>query len=274
MAAAAVVDSMSLDVVAAIQDALARLPTRVGAVLAGLYLLVAALSTVAAQTLALAVARAMQRLAPAATPPTVTAELGPPVGGDGVLALDLGLPLATALFLVQVVLAQAVGVVAVRTFVADASRSFPRGLSHRLVWVVLNALVASFAVTVLIGLGLVLLVVPGVYLAVALYFVEFEVIVEERHAFDALRSGWALTRGDRLEVFVLFLLVFAVGLASGAPGVVLGRLGAPAAAVTAVSVALGAVAGVFSIAVGARAYVQLKPAEWSPPAGTPSPFAR
>ncbi len=258
--------SMSLDVAAAIEDGLGRLPTRVAALLGVAYLAVGVSSTVTSQTLALAVTDALRAVAPAASTAAVE-------GAGGPLALGLGLPVAAALFLVQIVAAQAVGVVAIRTFVADARRSLPAGVTRRFAWVVLNALVAGFVVNVLIGLGVMLLIVPGIYLAVALYFVQFEVIVEGKNALDALRDGWALTAGDRLRVFLLLVALVAVGLASAVPAFVLDLAGVPSLVSTGITVVLGAAISVFSVAVGARAYVQLKPDGWSSPDGTPSPLA-
>jgi hypothetical protein len=259
---------MSLDIPAALESGLSRIPTRVAAILFVAYLAVGAVSTVAAQTLSLAVVDAMQTAVPA----DATAPTSPGMGG-GALALDVGLPVAAALFLVQILLAQVVGVVGIRTFVSDARSSFPSGLTSHLTWVVLNALVAGFVVNVLIGLGTILLVIPGIYLAVALYFVQFEVIIEEKNAIEALRTGWELTKGERLGVFLLLLVIFALGLASAVPSVALGFVGAPTPVVVAVSVLVGAVAGLLSVAIGARAYVQLKPDGWSLSLGAPSPFA-
>lgn len=257
---------MSLDVPAAIEDGLRRVPTRIALLLVVAYLAVGVSSTVTSQTLALAFTDALQSLAPEAS--SAAAE-----GAGGVLALGVGLPVAAALFLVQIVVAQAVGVVAIRTFVSEARHSLPSGVARRFGWVIVNALVAGFAVNVLIGLGVVLLVVPGIYLAVALYFVQFEVIVENKHALDALRDGWALTAGDRLRVFLLLIILLALGLASAVPAFVLDLAGVPSLVSTAVTVVLGAVVSVVSVAIGARAYVQLKPDGWSPPDGTPSPLA-
>jgi hypothetical protein len=251
---------MSLDIPAALEDGLSRLPTRVAGLLLVAYLAIGAISTVTAQTLSFAVMDALRESFPDAAAPSTT-----PGTGSEALALDVGLPVAVVLFLVQIVLAQVVGVVGIRTFVSEARRTFPTGMMRHLPWVVLNALVAGFVVNVLIGLGFILLIVPGIYLAVALYFVQFEVIVEKRNAIDALRTGWELTKGDRLRVFLLLLIVFAIGMASAVPSVALGFVGVPTVAVVAASVVVGAVAGLIGVAIGARAYVQLKPDGWTPP---------
>jgi hypothetical protein len=262
---------MSLDIPAVLEDGLSRLPTRVAAILFAAYLAIGLVSTVTAQTLGLAVTDALQASLPSDAAAQTTPGT-PGMGGD-VLALDVGLPVAVTLFLVQIVLAQVIGVVGIRTFVSDARSSFPSGLASNLAWVVLNALVAGFVVNVLIGIGTILLVIPGIYLAVALYFVQFEVIVEEKNAVEALRTGWELTKGERLGVFLLLLLVFAIGLASAVPSIVLGFVGAPTLLTVLVSVVLGAVGGLIGVVLGARAYVQLKPDGWSPAFGALTPFA-
>ncbi|WP_251343748.1 hypothetical protein [Haloplanus halophilus] len=260
---------MSLDIPAAIEDGLSRLPTRVAAILFVAYLVVGVLSTVASQTVGLAVMERLQAmLDPANAPPGGPGAMS---GGASPLALDVGLAVAAVLFLAQIVVAQALGVVTIRTFVSSARREFPDSLSRRFGWVVVNALVAGFVVNVLIFVGGIFLIIPGIYLAVALYFVQFEVIVEDKNVVDALRDGWALTSGRRLHVFLLLLVIFAIGLASAVPAYLLGMVNAPALAVVAVSVVLGAVTGLVVAAIGSRAYVQLKPDGWAP-AGEASPF--
>jgi hypothetical protein len=263
---------MSLDIPAAIEDGLARLPTRVAAILFVAYLVVGALSTVAAQTLGLAVQETLRRTFQGsnAVPPSESVAAGP-MADASPLALDVGIVAAVALFLTQIVLAQAVGVVTVRTFVRRARHSFPDDVGRRFGWVLVNALVAGFVVNVSIFVGAIFLIVPGIYVAVALYFVQFEVIVEDKSVVDALRDGWALTGGQRLPLFFLLVVLFAIGLAGAAPGYVLGLVGAPQLAVVATSVAVGSVTGLLTTAIGARAYVQLKPDGWAP-AGDASPF--
>ncbi|WP_435067227.1 hypothetical protein [Haloplanus sp. C73] len=259
---------MSLDIPAALENGFMRIPTRVAGLLFVAFLVVGIASTVTAQTLSLAVMDAIQQsMEPGAAPPTT------PGAGTGALALDVGLAVAVVLFLTQLVVSQIVGVVAIRTFVSDARRTFPSGVTRRLPWVVVNALVAGFIVNVLIGIGTILLIIPGIYLAVALYFVQFEVVVEERNAIDALRSGWDLTKDNRLAVFLLLIIIFAIGLVSAIPSLVLGFAGVSPLVTALVSVLVGAVASIVSVAIGARAYVQLKPDGWSSDFGTADPFS-
>jgi hypothetical protein len=266
---------MTLDIPAAIEDGLARLPTRVAAILFVAYLAVGALSTITSQTLGAAFQDWVRDAVPAANPGTGGVPAGgmaPGTGGASPLALDVGVAVALVLFLAQVVLAQAVGVVTIRTFVSGARDRFPEDLSRRFGWVVLNALVVSVVVGIATFVGLIFLILPGIYLAVALYFVEFEVIVEDKGVVDALRDGWALTAGERLSVFLLLVVLFIIGLISGIPGIVLGFVGAPELVTVAVSLVVSAVTSLLAVAIGSRAYVQLKGEDWTPP-GSASPFA-
>jgi hypothetical protein len=251
---------MTLDIPAAIEDGLSRLLTRVAAILLVAYLVVGVTSTITGQTLGLALLEWLRETVlangAAGMPPEAT-----PAGGlaaQSPLAFEMPLEVAAGLFLAQVVFAQAVGVVAVRTFASDARSRFPSDLDRRFGWVLVNALVAGFVVNVLTVVGTVFLIVPGIYVAVALYFVRFEVIVEDKGVVDALRDGWDLTSGERLPVFFLLVAIVAIGLLSAVPGLVLGSVGVPPLAVTAVSLVVGAVTGLAAVAIGARAYVQLK----------------
>jgi hypothetical protein len=263
---------MPLDISAAIEDGLFRLPTRVAAVLLAAYVVVGALSTVTAQTLGLAIQEWLRSALSASNAPPPAGPMAPgPMGGASPLALDVGFAVAGVLFLAQIVLAQALGVVTIRTFVSEARRSFPDDLWRRFGWVLVNALVAGFVVNVAVFVGAIFLIVPGIYLAVALYFVQFEVIVEDESVVDALRDGWALTAGERLPLFFLLVVVFAIGLAGGVPSYLLELAGAPPLVTVGVSVVLGAVTGLLGTAIAARAYVQLKPDGWAP-AGEASPF--
>jgi len=81
---------------------------------------------------------------------------------------------------------------------------------------------------VMITLGVVLLVVPGVFLACALVAALPAVVVERPGVFGAIRRSFALTRGKRFAVFVALLVVFVVTFALTAfGGFVLPQLTAP-----------------------------------------------
>jgi hypothetical protein len=69
----------------------------------------------------------------------------------------------------------------------------------------------------LIGLGYMLFIVPGVILALGLYFSAYLVIDQRMGAVEAMKASWQLTTGRKGEVFVV-MLVF--GLLSAVCGLI------------------------------------------------------
>lgn len=74
-----------------------------------------------------------------------------------------------------------------------------------------NAVVANIVVGVIIGLGIVMLIVPGIIFACRLAFVPYLVIDREMDVMDALRVSWDMTRGHGWQIFFMgFLAIFIV----------------------------------------------------------------
>ena len=72
---------------------------------------------------------------------------------------------------------------------------------------------------VLFFVGLLCLIVPGVYLAFRLSFVYYAVVIENRSATDALARSWMLTKGYWWQIFwSLTALFFPLGVVSGVVG--------------------------------------------------------
>ena len=68
------------------------------------------------------------------------------------------------------------------------------------------AFLAVLLAGVAIALGLVLLIVPGIYVAVRLYFVAQAVVIDKARSTEALRASWRLTDGFWLRTFGVILL--------------------------------------------------------------------
>lgn len=69
---------------------------------------------------------------------------------------------------------------------------------------------------VIVGLGFIAFVIPGVYLAVRLFLAPATVIAEKKRPFDALKRSWEMTRGNWWSIFavalVLSIIAFFIGL--------------------------------------------------------------
>lgn len=98
----------------------------------------------------------------------------------------------------------------------------------------------SFAV----GLGMILLIVPGIILAIGLWPALYLVMDTDLGVIDTLREAWDMTKGYKLQLFALGVVLFFFALA-GLIALVVGVF----------------FTGAFSALVGAAAYEELALAE-------------
>ena len=127
----------------------------------------------------------------------------------------------------------------------------------------LPVFLTSLLVWIFVILGLILLVVPGVFLAVMLTVSTAACILEDRPPMEALKRSRELTRGNRWRLLglVLILALFAIGagllaaIPTAAAGIVPG-IGALVAPV--VSAAAGGLLGVFGTIVMTHAFLELR----------------
>lgn len=223
------------------------LATRGGAVLVGLYAALQFGAQVVSQSL---FADLYARVVPADALPPGTAEQAYP------LALGIPLGASVALVLLFTLASVVLTVLAVRALYADVD-AFPADRhTRRLGRTVAVAFVVSVVVSAAILVGS-LLVLPGLFLAVALVFAHAVVALEDAGVVESLRRSWSLTSGNRLRLFGLgVVVVVAAGVVGGLFGLVGGLIPVPLAGPAVASVGIG-LASVFSLATLVGAYVQL-----------------
>ncbi|MFB6141713.1 MAG: hypothetical protein ABEJ30_00040 [Halorientalis sp.] len=249
---------MTLRIDRALSEGYDRLLTRPGAVLVGAFVAVGLLNLVVSQSFLQALTAAVE---PLLTESGRTSPFAGAERGRLAFAVGLSLPVATLLSVATALLLEAVRVVAIRVFAGEATDRFPRQAARRRLGVAtLTAFVAGVVASLLTGLGLIFLVVPGLYVALSLLFVRQEVAVADKGLVAALRGSWALAAGDRWELLGLAVVLLVVSLLGGLPAFVVQFVGLFAVA-SLLSVLVGAVTTVFTIAVLTRAYVQLREAE-------------
>jgi hypothetical protein len=74
-----------------------------------------------------------------------------------------------------------------------------------------NAVIANIVVAVIVGLGIVMLIVPGIIFACRLAFVPYLVMDKQMDVMEALRVSWDITRGYGWQIFFMgFLAIFIV----------------------------------------------------------------
>jgi uncharacterized membrane protein len=78
--------------------------------------------------------------------------------------------------------------------------------------VLVKYLIASFLYGMMVGLGILLFVIPGVYLAIKFGFYGYFIVDENLDPLDALKSSSQLTDCVKLELLFFFLSLIAVNI--------------------------------------------------------------
>jgi uncharacterized membrane protein len=75
-----------------------------------------------------------------------------------------------------------------------------------------NVLLANLLVAIIIGIGIVMLIVPGIIFACKLAFVPYLVMDRKMEAVDAIRESWHMTTGHAGTIFLMGLTCIPVVL--------------------------------------------------------------
>jgi hypothetical protein len=173
--------------------------------------------------------------------------------------LALGLPagVAAGALLALSLVSEAISIAAVRTFATDESGAVSSDLiTDNILLATLNGFLGSIVVWGLIIVGSVFFLLPGIFFAVVFLFMRQRIAIEDENFVEAMAESWRLTKGHRIEVFALGLLVVVVSLVDDLVGSVLSLVSPLASAVA--TAAVGGVVLAFGAAVVTRGYVQLE----------------
>lgn len=174
--------------------------------------------------------------------------------------LPLSMPAAAVLAVVALLFGMAVVIAMTRAFTrAPGEGGLAADLfTRRIGRAVVSSVGANVVVTVAVSIGFVLLVVPGLFLAVSFSFVVFAIGVEDARAIPALRRSWALARGNRWRLFLIVLVVGVVTGLAGSVGTVLSLANQSAGQL--IGLALASVLATLGYGVVADAFVQAREA--------------
>lgn len=75
-----------------------------------------------------------------------------------------------------------------------------------------NAVAANVVVGLIIGIGILMLIVPGIIFAVRLAFVPYLVIDREMELTEALTKSWEMTKGYGGQIFLMGILAFFIAI--------------------------------------------------------------
>ncbi len=250
---------MTFDLNQALTGGWDRITTATGAQLVAIFVAVAVLQTIVTNSIKriVYVDSGLMEEVIRELPPNVAAQFQnnfQNIGAD-FLTLPLGALAAISVALIIIQLLLQIG--AIRWFVEQApTGGLSAGLfTRRILWTVGNLIVGGILYIVTVTIGFVFLIAPGVYLAVALFFYNYEIVVQGENALEALSNSWEMTSDNRLLLFLLGLLFFVL---STVLGFVTGPLTIPnPTARVLVNTAITTTVSVFGIAVASAAYTQL-----------------
>lgn len=82
-----------------------------------------------------------------------------------------------------------------------------------LAWVGVNLLVGMIVFGILWMIGLALFIIPGIFIFVVFIYFMAAVAIEDRSFIDGMGHSWNITKGHRVQVFILFLAVWLIAFA-------------------------------------------------------------
>ncbi len=260
---------MGLDIGQALREGASRTAAKNGLILAGLFASIALLTTVLFQTLSVALLDSALSVVQAASPDELgmtQAEYEEMTGEfqtafetvqeSSPLAIGLSAGAAFGGLVTLALVAEAVSIVAVRVFASDETGTIPNDLAtENILLATLNGFVGKIVVWGLILLGLLFFLLPGLILAVLFYFLRQEIAIKNKNFVQAMADSWRLTKGHRIEVFLVGFVLVVVSRIEQVTSAVVGIFSTTAGVLIAATV--GGLLTAFGAAVVTRAYVQI-----------------
>lgn len=167
---------------------------------------------------------------------------------------DVPLAVSVLLILVLMLLSVLINIVSIRAFASDSSEPIPvdevtRNLGRTFVFYILAGILAI----ILIGIGTLLIVLPGLVAAFLLYFTQFAVVIDDAGPVEALKKSYGVVTDNPIEALVLILAFMALGVVISLP---FAFLPIPEPINSIVSNLISLAVSVFSIATFTDAYLQ------------------
>ncbi len=196
--------------------------------------------------------------------------LPPEAQESGQLGFALPVPptAAAAIAAISMLVGIALYIIVARALSRDQTdlNTFPSSLvTRRIGRATLSSIGATIILQIAVTIGFILLIIPGIFLAISFMFVIFAIAVEDERAIDALSRSWELASGNRWKLLALLLIV-------GVIGIIIGFVGSIASLVSPligelINLALTTVLMVVIYGIVADAYLQLCDDEDPPETG-------
>ena len=125
--------------------------------------------------------------------------------GDSVLTIFVSLAFTVITFFLQI------GLIKIALKLVDKKPA-----KFEELWAYPQYLLRMIASSILYGLavvgGLILFVVPGIYLALRLQFYSYVLLDKDTGVIDSLKKSWKLTQGNVINLFLFMLLIIGINI--------------------------------------------------------------
>lgn len=241
---------MALQIGRAFQDGIDELLSERGTMFAGVFIVYGLLSSVVWASLS----QAFTELFLGRLPSDAQVNQAAMAGGTP-LALDLPLAVAGVGALVLLILNEALNIVAIRAFASDDREPIPDNVGRRLGRTVVVAIAAGILTTIAVGIGLILLIIPGLVFGLLFFFVRQEIALNDSGVIESISNSVSVVTDNLLATFVLAIVLVVLGFVLGGAVSFL-PISLPPMVLATVSTVFSSVVSVFSIAVTTVAYLQ------------------
>lgn len=151
-------------------------------------------------------------------------------------------------------------IVGYRTFVNPGSDSLPSESTSNLLMTTVHGFIGSIVVSILVAIGLILLIIPGIFLMISFAFYLAYIALHDVSFIEGMKRSWGLTSGNRFGIFLfgvgLVFVFIGLWIVGGIASFVVGIGGALPGEL--VSVAFGAYGSAIVVGGLAHAYIQLE----------------
>lgn len=242
---------MALQIGRAFQDGIDELLSERGALFAGAFIVYGLLSSVVWASLSRAFTELFLEQLPNEAQVSQAA-----MAASNPLALDIPLAVAAVGALVLYVVSEALNIVAIRAFASGDRDPIPDDVSRRLGKTVAVTIAAAILTGIATAIGFILLIIPGIVLAVLFFFVRQEIALNDSGILESISNSIGLVSDNLLTTAVLAIVLVVIGLVVGFVFQAL-PLPLPALALTTITTAVSGIVTVLSIAVTTVAYLQV-----------------
>lgn len=240
---------VALQIGRAFQDGIDELLSERGALFVGVFIVYGLINSVVSASLS----QAFTDLFLSELPTEAQASQAP-IAGSTPLAFEIPLAVAGVSALVLYVVSEALTIVAIRAFASDSRDPIPNDVTRRLSRTVAVTIAAAILTGIVTAIGFVLLIIPGLVLAVLFFFVKQEIALNDSGIIESIRNSVSVVRDNLLATVVLAVVLAALGVVVGLSSQ---ALPIPAVALAVITTAVSGVVTVFSITVTTTAYLQV-----------------